>query len=103
MPEETVEPVGRIDITKTGEWQTPPVVEFEKVASLTIATWILAIFAGICALAFGSIWLVLQKDDATFKEVADMLKFMVQAVIPLVTLAVGYYLGDRSGSTNTEE
>jgi hypothetical protein len=34
--------------------------------------------------------------DATFEKGSDLVKFLVQLPLPIVTLAVGYYLGDRN-------
>jgi hypothetical protein len=36
------------------------------------------------------------RSDATFEKGSELIKFMVQSLLPLVTLAVGYYLGDRN-------
>jgi hypothetical protein len=95
--------IQRIDLRTVEEWQTPPRVEFEKVASLTIAKWVLAIFGGVYAFSFVLIWQMLSKEDASFVNAMEILKFLVQSVLPLVTLAVGYYLGDRSSMAKSEQ
>ena len=84
------------ELAEAGEWRQAPIVDFDRVASLVIAQWVLLIFAGV----YGSCFLLLAGSlflaDATFDKTAELLQFMVQSVIPLVTLAVGFYLGDRS-------
>ena len=86
----------KIDIREVSEWRTPPHVGFDQKASLEIAKWVLTIFAGVYVLCFVVMIAMLGWKDATFKDASDLLKFMLNAVLPLVTLAVGYYLGDRS-------
>ena len=94
--------IQRVDLNEVKDWKTPPTVEFEKVASLSIAKLVLAIFGGVYVLSFVLIWQLLPKEDATFTNVMDILKFLVNSVLPLVTLAVGYYLGDRSSQTKSD-
>ena len=94
--------IQRIDVRNVEEWQTPPRMEFEKVASLAIAKIVLGIFGGVYLLVFVLIWILLSKEDASFSNVMEILKFLVNSVLPLVTLAVGYYLGDRGGAAKTE-
>ena len=94
--------IQRVDLNEVKDWKTPPTVEFEKVASLAIAKLVLGIFGGVYVLSFILIWQLLPKEDATFINVTDILKFLVNSVLPLVTLAVGYYLGDRSSQTKSD-
>jgi hypothetical protein len=47
-------------------------------------------------LAFLAAFILMFQQDATFEKGAELIKFMVQSLLPLVTLAVGYYLGDRN-------
>jgi apolipoprotein N-acyltransferase len=78
------------------EWKTDPIVGFEQRASLVIAQWVLIIFGGVYILAFLVVFVLLFKADATFDKGVEMVRFMIQSLLPLVTLAVGYYLGDRN-------
>jgi hypothetical protein len=78
------------------EWKTDPIVGFEQRASLAIAQWVLIIFGGVYALAFIGAFILFWRTDATFEKGSELVKFMIQSLLPLVTLAVGYYLGDRS-------
>jgi hypothetical protein len=85
-----------IDLRQVKEWQRPPKVSFDKMASLKIAEKILGLFAcvylGCFVLILGSFWL----DGVDFDKSSELVRFMLQSILPLVTLAVGYYLGDRS-------
>ena len=78
------------------EWKDDPVVGFEHRASLAIARWMLTIFGGVYALSFVAMFFLFYRTDATFEKGSDLVKFMVRSLLPLVTLAVGYYLGDRN-------
>src|SRR2546430_5205106 len=77
------------------EWKTDPIVGFEQRASLAIAQWVLIIFGGVYGLAFVATFILFLRTDATFEKGSELVKFMIQSLLPLVTLAVGYYLGDR--------
>lgn len=78
------------------EWKDDPVVGFEHKASLAIARWVLTIFGGVYAFSFVAMFFLFYRLDATFEKGSELIKFMVQSLLPLVTLAVGYYLGDRN-------
>ncbi len=78
------------------EWRADPTVGFDQRASLAIAQWVLYLFGGVYALAFVAMFLLFWRTDATFEKGSDLVKFMIQSLLPLVTLAVGYYLGDRN-------
>ncbi len=56
----------------------------------------LLIFGGVYLLAFIAIFILLFETDASFEKGSELVRFMVQSLIPLVTLVVGYYLGDRN-------
>jgi hypothetical protein len=91
--------VPTVDIDDEEVWKQEPVVtepSFDQRASLRIAGLVLGIFAGIYLLCFVVIFCMIWKTDATFDAMADVVKFMVSSILPLVTLAVGYYLGERS-------
>lgn len=64
--------------------------------SYTIAQWILIIFAGVYLFGFIAAFILLSWKDASFEKGSDPIKFMIQLPLPLVTLAVGYHLGDRN-------
>jgi hypothetical protein len=94
----------KIDIKKEiehSEWKQDPLVGFEQRATLTIARWILTIFGGVYVLGFVGAFILLTWKDATFERGSELVKFLVQLPLPLVTLAVGYYLGDRNRQQTT--
>jgi hypothetical protein len=94
----------KIDLKKEierSEWKEDPLVGFDQRASLTIARWILMIFGGVYVLSFAAAFILFTWKDATFERGSDLVKFMVQLPLPLVTLAVGYYLGDRNRQQTT--
>jgi len=78
------------------EWVKDAIAGFDQKASYTIAQWILLIFGGVYLLGFIAAFVLFSWKDATFEKGADLIKFMIQLPLPLVTLAVGYYLGDRN-------
>jgi len=78
------------------EWKDDPIVGFDQRASLAIARWVLTIFGGVYVLSFIGLFILFFKQDATFEKGSELVKFMIQSLLPLVTLAVGYYLGDRN-------
>jgi hypothetical protein len=55
---------------------------------------VLAIFGGAYGLSL--VALLLYRTDATFEKGSELIKFLVQSLLPLVTLAVGYDLGERN-------
>src|SRR4051812_16788023 len=92
-------PVPTVDIDDEEVWKKLPVVtepSYDQKASLRIAGAVLCIFGGIYLLSFVVVFYMLSKPDVTFDNAADIVKFMVSSILPLVTLAVGYYLGERS-------
>jgi hypothetical protein len=101
--------VGKIDIGKSGQegvWQHEPTVArtFHEKASLEIAKWVLWIFAGVYAacfvMAFSMLFFV---DGVDFDGSMELVKFLLSSMLPLVTLAVGYYLGERKSSSVQSE
>ena len=88
--------VPTIDIGDEAGWEEAPVVTFDQKASLQIARWVLLIFGGVYILCFAMAFGMLFMEGATFDGALELVKFMLSAVLPLVTLAVGYYLGDKS-------
>jgi len=100
-PQETAKPT-KIDIKREiahSEWKDDPVVGFEHKASLAIVRWVLLIFGGVYLLSFVAMVFLFFRTDATFEKGSELIKFMIQSLLPLVTLAVGYYLGDRNRHT----
>lgn len=93
--EDSVPVVGLVDVGDEKEWKEPPIVTFGQRASLQIARWVLMIFAGVYLLCFGIAFGMLFMEGATFESALELVKFMLTAILPLVTLAVGYYLGDK--------
>lgn len=97
-PKDAAKPA-KIDIRKEiahSEWKDDPVVGSEHKASLAIARWVLTIFGGVYTLSFVAMFVLFFRTDATFEKGSELIKFLVQSLLPLVTLAVGYYLGDRN-------
>jgi hypothetical protein len=88
-----------IDIRDVADWKQGPVETFDQRASLAIARWILGVFAGVYFLsfvmAFSMFWLT---EEVSYDKAADLVKFLLQSTLPLVTLVVGYYLGDKAGA-----
>jgi hypothetical protein len=88
-------PTPQVDIRREEPWREAPKVSFDQIASLTIAKWVLGIFATVYALCFVMAFMMFWIEGVTYDKAAELVKFMLQAVLPLVTLAVGFYLGDR--------
>jgi hypothetical protein len=84
-----------IDIREEEDWKGPLEVTFDQAASLQMARWVLIIFGGVYALGFIMAFATLFLHDVTYEKAVELVKFMVTSILPLVTLAVGYYLGDR--------
>ena len=94
----------KLDLKKEiehSEWKKDPILTFDQRASYTIAQWILLIFAGVYLFGFIAAFILFTWKDATFEKGSDLVKFLVQLPLPLVTLAVGYYLGDRNRPQTT--
>lgn len=84
-----------VDIRDVEEWKEPPKISFDQFASLQIARWVLMIFAGVYLLCFVMAFVMFFLSDATYDGSLELVKFMLGSILPLVTLAVGFYLGDR--------
>lgn len=89
--------VEKVDIRDVPEWKEPPRITFDQRASFQIARWVLVIFGGVYVLCFGLGFYLMTLEGATFEKSVDLVKYLLGAILPLVTLAVGYYLGDKSG------
>ena len=51
---------------------------------------------GVYALCFAVAFIMLFRlPDVTFEKSIEIIKFMVGSILPLATLAVGYYLGEK--------
>jgi hypothetical protein len=85
-----------VNIEEVDEWREPPEITFEQIPSLQIAKWVLSIFAGVYLLCFVLAFGLLFSHGAEYDKGVELLKYMLGSILPLVTLAVGFYLGDRS-------
>ena len=56
----------------------------------------LIIFGGVYVFSFVAMFCLFFRADATFEKGSELIKLMIESLLPLVTLAVGYYLGDRN-------
>ena len=101
IPSEKQRPV--VDIRQVEEWKEPPRVSFDQMASLQIARWVLVIFGGVYILSFLLALVILRQEGATYDKSMELVKFMVTSILPLVTLAVGYYLGDKTSRSDAEQ
>ena len=93
--------ITKVDIRDVEEWKEPPDVRFDQRASLEIARWILIIFGGVVLFALVAAGTLMRREDATFETSFDLIKFMIHVILPLATLAVGYYLGDRTSRNDS--
>lgn len=85
-----------VDIRDVEDWKVPPEVTFHQAASLEIARWVLGTFVGVYTLCFLVAFITLfWLPGGTFNNALEVIKFMVGSILPLATLAVGYYLGER--------
>ncbi|MGI8980229.1 MAG: hypothetical protein ACR2FY_13470 [Pirellulaceae bacterium] len=95
QPEGGIPNPPQIDITQDEDWKDPPRVSFDQQASYEIARWVLIIFSGVYVLCFLMGFIMLGFKDAKHDSAIELIKFMIGSILPLVTLAVGYYLGDK--------
>lgn len=77
------------------KWVPPKSVSFVEKASLQIARWILLIFTLVCVCTFILIFFAFRRDDATFDGIVDLVQFPMISIIPLVSLVIGYYMGNK--------
>lgn len=99
IPQKDVPNSSRIDLKREivkSEWKEDPVIGTELIASLAIVRWVLMIFGCVYSLSFMAMFFLFYRTDATFEKGSELVKFMLQSILPLVTLAIGYYLGDRN-------
>ena len=88
----------KIDIREIKHWKMPPKT-FEQKASLEIARWVLGIFAAVLILCFIIAFTILVRGEVmTYENSLELIRTMISSILPLVTLAVGYYLGDKGNS-----
>jgi hypothetical protein len=88
-----------VDIGDEQVWDKPPVVtepSFDQQASLHMARCVLGIFGGVYLLCFAIVFCLMRMKDATFDGGVELVKFMLSSILPLITLAIGYYLGERN-------
>lgn len=92
----------KINIANEKAWKEPPVVTeptFDQKASMRIAAWIVMLFAGVYLFCFAFGFFMIFSQDASFDGGLEFVKLMLSSILPLVTLAVGYYLGDKNNTT----
>ena len=88
----------KIDIREIKHWKMPPKTFVQK-ASLEIARWVLGIFVAVLILCFIVAFTILVRGEVmTFENSLELIRTMISSILPLVTLAVGYYLGERGSS-----
>lgn len=85
-----------VDLKKPGKWTS--LEDFDQQASLEIARKVLYIFAGVYAICFVFSFFMLSMADEKFDKSLELIRFMIGSILPLATLAVGYYLGDKSST-----
>lgn len=83
------------------EKESWPSFSFDQHATLQIARWVLWIFSGVYLACFILSLCSLLLEGATFEKTHELIKFFINAIMPLVTLAVGYYLGDKNSFSNS--
>ena len=88
--------VDTVDISVESEWNEPPKITFRQKASLQIARWMLIIFTIVNGLCFVLAFMLLKREESTFDGGIELVKFLLSTILPVVTLAVGYYLGERN-------
>jgi len=110
-PEDQENPIGdtqhvveneleEVDINDVEDWEEEPKVGFDQRASLEIARYTLILFGAVYFFSFLMVFLMFDITGVEFEKMADLVKFLLSSIIPLATLAVGYYLGDRNNSSN---
>lgn len=93
--------VDKIDIDDELDWLETPTVSFGSKATFQVASWLLIIFAGVYVLSFVmGFGMFFMSDKERFDGMLELVKFLLGTIIPLVTLAVGYYLGDKNSSSD---
>jgi hypothetical protein len=101
VPESPQIDVVKINIDNEEDWVEPPKVSFETKATFWVANCLLGIFGGVYLLSFLMAFCMFQIDNMEqFNGMLELVKFLLGTIIPLVTLAVGYYLGDRNNSND---
>ncbi len=91
--------VEEVDIDNEPNWEEEPKVSFDERATLRIAGRVVGIFGAVYFLCFVMAFCMFFVQDVKFEGMLELVKFLLTSIIPLVTLAVGYYLGDK-GSGN---
>ncbi len=64
--------------------------------SWRVVLWVLVLLSVLLGAGLVLLGLALRKPDATFAGMVDALERLLLLFLPLVTLAVGFYLGERS-------
>jgi len=94
--------IEQVDLRKEKDYSLFRKVSFAERASLEIARWILLIFGIVYVFSFCLGLYMFRFADATFDNGLELVKFLLSSILPLATLSVGYYLGDRNRSHDCE-
>ena len=90
-----------VDIDDEPDWLETPTVSFDSKATFQVARWLLIIFSGVYVLSFVmGFGMFFMADKEQFNGMLELVKFLLGTIIPLVTLAVGYYLGDKNSASD---
>lgn len=77
--------------------------EFAQPTSLRIARGVLALFACVSVLCFVMAFLMFLQEGADHHDSLELVRMLFNGILPLVTLLVGYYLGERCFSVRERE
>lgn len=69
---------------------------FTEAATLEVARWILGLFTVVYILCFAYAFMLFFVPGSTFTALFEVVKYLIQSILPLATLAVGFYLGDKT-------
>jgi len=87
----------QIDFAKVREPWQKGLKAFEQKASLEIARWILVFFGLVLGFCCYIGYRILRQEGAmTYNNALELIRTMLSAILPLATLAVSYYLGEKS-------
>lgn len=90
-----------IEISEEKGFEQLTVEYIHEWASFEVAKRVLVIFAGVYLLSFVMSFCMFFMEGADFQGALELVRFLLGSVLPLVTLVVGYYLGERSSSART--
>lgn len=97
----TSKKLSQIDIGISKWSATPGPQTFNEKATLEIARRVLILFGFVLLSCFVVAIIMLFKEDSlVYDNIIDLIRTMLGSIVPLVTLAVGYYLGDKSSTVD---